>query len=52
LHLTAANWNEQKQKLIETFRPQSVVEVPMSLEDIFVECTALTNGSITASPEQ
>jgi ABC-2 type transport system ATP-binding protein len=51
LHLTAANWNEQKQKLIETFRPQSVVEVPMSLEDIFVECTATANGS-AASLEQ
>ena len=52
LHLTAANWNEQKQKLIETFRPESVVEVPMSLEDIFVECTATANGSAASILEQ
>jgi hypothetical protein len=37
--LTVANWNEQKQALLETFRPQSCTEVPMSLEDIFIECT-------------
>jgi len=45
LHLTAANWNAQKHKIIETFRPESVVEVPMSLEDIFVECTSTANGN-------
>ena len=51
LHLTAANWNTHKQKLIETFGPESMVEIPLSLEDIFVECTATANGK-TASMEQ
>jgi ABC-2 type transport system ATP-binding protein len=37
--LTVANWNEQKQAILETFRPESCTEVPMSLEDIFIECT-------------
>jgi ABC-2 type transport system ATP-binding protein len=52
LHLTAANWNDQKQKIIATFSPQSVVEVPMSLEDIFVECTATANSVTISSPKQ
>ena len=37
--LTAANWNEQKQALLETFHPESVREIPLPLEDIFIECT-------------
>jgi len=37
--LTVANWNEQKQALLETFKPSSCIDVPMSLEDIFIECT-------------
>jgi ABC-2 type transport system ATP-binding protein len=37
--LTVANWNEQKQALLETFKPSSCTDVPMSLEDIFIECT-------------
>jgi ABC-2 type transport system ATP-binding protein len=37
--LTVANWNEQKQTLLETFKPSDCTEVPMSLEDIFIECT-------------
>jgi ABC-2 type transport system ATP-binding protein len=37
--LTVANWNPQKQAILETFRPESCTEVPMSLEDIFIECT-------------
>lgn len=45
LHLTAANWNDQKRKLIETFCPETIVEVPLSLEDMFVECTATENGN-------
>jgi ABC-2 type transport system ATP-binding protein len=48
LHLTAANWNPQKHKIIETFNPESIVEVPMSLEDIFIECTATANSSTLA----
>ena len=37
--LTVANWNEQKQALLETFKPASCTEIPMTLEDIFIECT-------------
>lgn len=37
--LTIANYNEQKQGIIDTFRPQTCTEIPMSLEDIFIECT-------------
>ena len=37
--ITVANWNRQKQAIIETFKPSSCTELPMSLEDIFIECT-------------
>jgi len=37
--ITVANWNKQKQTILETFKPSSCTEVPMSLEDIFIECT-------------
>ena len=37
--LTVANWNEQKQALVNTYKPSSCTEIPMSLEDIFIECT-------------
>jgi ABC-2 type transport system ATP-binding protein len=37
--LTVANWNSQKQAILATFRPESCTEVPMTLEDIFIECT-------------
>jgi ABC-2 type transport system ATP-binding protein len=37
--VTIANWNQQKQAILETFRPSSCTEIPMSLEDIFIECT-------------
>jgi len=39
LVLTVANWNEHKQAMLNTFQPQSCNEIPMSLEDIFIECT-------------
>jgi ABC-2 type transport system ATP-binding protein len=39
LVLTVANWNAQKQGMLETFRPSSCNEIPMTLEDIFIECT-------------
>jgi len=42
--LTVANWNPQKQAIIETFKPASCTEVPMSLEDIFIECTRPTSA--------
>ena len=37
--ITVANFNEQKQAIINTFKPQSCTEIPMSLEDLFIECT-------------
>jgi ABC-2 type transport system ATP-binding protein len=37
--LTVANWNTQKQAILETFKPSSCNEIPMTLEDIFIECT-------------
>ena len=37
--LTVANWNQQKQVLLDTYQPESITEIPLSLEDIFVECT-------------
>ncbi len=43
--LTVANWNEQKQTILETFKPSSCIEIPMSLEDIFIECTRPDSNS-------
>jgi len=37
--ITVANWNQQKQAILDTFKPSSCTEIPMSLEDIFIECT-------------
>ena len=37
--ITVANWNKQKQTILDTFKPSSCTEIPMSLEDIFIECT-------------
>ncbi|HUU15647.1 MAG TPA: ABC transporter ATP-binding protein [Sedimentisphaerales bacterium] len=37
--ITVANWNKQKQTILETFKPSSCTEIPMSLEDMFIECT-------------
>ena len=37
--LTVANWNDQKQAILDTFKPVSCIEIPMTLEDIFIECT-------------
>jgi len=37
--LTVANWNEQKQLLLNTYNPESYSQIPLSLEDIFIECT-------------
>jgi len=39
LVITVANMNEQKRAIIEIFKPSSCTEIPMSLEDIFIECT-------------
>jgi len=43
--ITVANWNRQKQAILETFKPSSCTEVPMSLEDIFIECTRPDSNS-------
>ena len=48
--LTVANWNRQKQAILETFHPESCTEVPMTLEDIFIKLTG--NDSIIKSEEQ
>jgi ABC-2 type transport system ATP-binding protein len=37
--ITVANMNEQKQAILNTFKPETCTEIPMSLEDIFIECT-------------
>lgn len=37
--ITLANDCEQKRRVLDTYRPESIDEIPMSLEDIFIECT-------------
>jgi ABC-2 type transport system ATP-binding protein len=50
--LTVANWNRQKQSILETFRPASCTELPMSLEDIFIECTKPSVLSMPAEMQE
>lgn len=50
--LTVANWNRQKQTILETFKPSSCTEIPMSLEDIFIECTKPAQTEISAVVEE
>jgi ABC-2 type transport system ATP-binding protein len=38
--ITAANWNENKQAILNIFKPSSCTDIPMTLEEIFIECTA------------
>jgi ABC-2 type transport system ATP-binding protein len=38
--ISVANWNENKQKILDIFRPASCTQIPMPLEEIFIECTA------------
>jgi ABC-2 type transport system ATP-binding protein len=38
--ITVANWNENKQAILNIFKPTSCTEIPMALEEIFIECTA------------
>jgi len=47
--VTAANFNQQKMAILETFKPQSITEIPMSLEDIFIECTRINRQPIMES---
>jgi ABC-2 type transport system ATP-binding protein len=49
--LTAANWNDRKRAMLETFGPESCTEVPMTLEDIFIECTRPVTGSLMQESE-
>ncbi|MGB2808505.1 MAG: ABC transporter ATP-binding protein [Sedimentisphaerales bacterium] len=46
--ITVVNWNQQKQALVDVFKPSSCTEIPMSLEDIFIECTKPEPMPITA----
>jgi len=52
LVITAANWNEHKLAMVETFGPESIDEVPMTLEDIFIECTNPEPISIVQTKEE
>jgi len=47
--ITVVNWNQQKQALVDVFKPSSCTEIPMSLEDIFIECTKPNPESIACS---
>jgi hypothetical protein len=38
--ITVANWNQNKQTILNIFKPASCTEIPMTLEEIFIECTA------------
>ncbi|MCX5643371.1 MAG: ABC transporter ATP-binding protein [Phycisphaerae bacterium] len=49
--LTVANWNPQKQAILETFHPESCTELPMSLEDIFIECTRPASAAVPPESE-
>jgi ABC-2 type transport system ATP-binding protein len=49
--LTVANWNPQKRAILETFRPESCTELPMSLEDIFIECTRPASAIVAQESE-
>jgi ABC-2 type transport system ATP-binding protein len=49
--LTVANWNRQKQAILNTFSPESCSEVPMTLEDIFIECTRPSNAAVLERSE-
>ena len=45
--LTAANWSEQKQAMLEAQHPLEVIEIPMSLEDVFLECSGAAPVTLT-----
>jgi ABC-2 type transport system ATP-binding protein len=49
--LTVANWNPQKQAILATFRPESCTEMPMTLEDIFIECTRPASAVVPQESE-
>jgi ABC-2 type transport system ATP-binding protein len=43
--ISVANWSEHKQTILNTFRPASCTDIPMTLEEIFIECTASANDA-------
>jgi len=49
--LTVANWNARKQKILDTFGPESCTELPMTLEDIFIECTRPASAAVVSESE-
>jgi ABC-2 type transport system ATP-binding protein len=49
--LTVANWGPQKQAILATFRPESCTEMPMSLEDIFIECSRPASAPVLQESE-
>ena len=50
--ITVANWNSQKQTILETLKPSSCTEIPMSLEDIFIECTRVRQQPIESGRQE
>jgi ABC-2 type transport system ATP-binding protein len=44
--VTVANMNPHKQAFIDTFKPSNCIEIPMSLEDIFIECTRANSRAL------
>jgi len=49
--LTVANWNQQKRAILDTFGPESCTETPMTLEDIFIECTRPASAVVPQESE-
>ncbi len=49
--VTVANWNRRKQAILETFSPESCTEMPMTLEDIFIECTRPASAVVPQESE-
>lgn len=49
--LTVANWNRRKQAILDTFGPESCTDLPMTLEDIFIECTRPASTAVVSESE-
>jgi ABC-2 type transport system ATP-binding protein len=39
LVITIVGWDGMKQAILDLYRPSNCIDVPMTLEDIFIECT-------------
>ena len=50
--ITVANWNNQKQTILGTFKPSSCTEIPMSLEDMFIECSRVNHQPIESGRQE